>query len=820
MSDQSESGAIELAERSDERSSSLPESKFKDFTHLLSRPRVGPWDQASVDDIVELLETIPDWPTPDQLTGPAGKTTRAVVASTVKGTRQILNWLLGHPGDGWQQRWLAAGGDDLDWVDRIDPSDTRSTRVRRMDITRALSCLIPLRVVFVSYDFLTKFDAPKVLARSRMMMGPEQFERFERMLSDRGLSGTRLAGPLLVVTKLVVFSGNNIEDLTCEDLFAMYAWGLRASGRGAYGLHYVWELLSELGITPVGTTLQGSVLHGQRTSRELVNAYGIRCESVREVIIRYLDERRPALDYTSLLDIACILAGRFWADLESHHPGIASLHLPAEIGTAWKQRLAVVTDRTGQTRPRLDVLRIYSLVRAFYLDIQQWALEDPSWAEWAVPSPITRNDIKGFHKLIRTRRAKMHQRIRDRLPQLPVLVDTADRRRRDAAALLEIADSYDRGQRFEHGGIRYQRTPQKTAQTNIGAAAVRITNLDTGETINLSRFEDEAFWGWAIIETLRHTGIRIEELLELTHLALVSYQLPDTGEVVPLLQIVPSKSNEERLLLISPELASVLATIITRLRGLNNGSVRLVPRYDNHEKTSSPPLPHLFQRWRGGRAQVMDPTTVRRLIDKVLAATGLVDAAGEPMAFKPHDFRRMFATDIVTRGLPVHIAARLLGHASLDTTQVYLAVFQEDLIRTYRSFLTRRRDERPSEEYREPTEQEWTEFQQHFQARKLELGECGRPYGSPCSHEHACIRCPMLRVDPRQQERLTQIMRNLTDRIHEATMNGWLGEAQGLETTLKAARAKLASLQKQASRNSVTALGIPAITVSVGSDQQ
>jgi hypothetical protein len=46
----------------------------------------------------------------------------------------------------------------------------------------------------------------------------------------------------------------------------------------------------------------------------------------------------------------------------------------------------------------------------------------------------------------------------------------------------------------------------------------------------------------------------------------VSYRVPDTGEVVPLLQIVPSKSNEERLLLVTPELASVLAAVIHRIR--------------------------------------------------------------------------------------------------------------------------------------------------------------------------------------------------------------------------------------------------------------
>ncbi len=63
------------------------------------------------------------------------------------------------------------------------------------------------------------------------------------------------------------------------------------------------------------------------------------------------------------------------------------------------------------------------------------------------------------------------------------------------------------------------------------------------------------------------------------------------------------------------------------------------------------------------------------------------------------------------------------------TTEVYTAVFDEELVRSYRSFLDERRAQRPPAEYREPTEEEWTEFQQHFQARKLSLGECGRPFG-------------------------------------------------------------------------------------------
>ena len=121
-----------------------------------------------------------------------------------------------------------------------------------------------------------------------------------------------------------------------------------------------------------------------------------------------------------------------------------------------------------------------------------------------------------------------------------------------------------------------------------------VQRLDTGETHDATQAEDDAFWCWAVVETLRHTGIRLEELLELTQLAVVQYQLADTGEIVPLLQIVPSKNDEERVLLIGPELANVLAAIITRLRQRHGGKVPAVSRYDPYERLDGPPLPHLF----------------------------------------------------------------------------------------------------------------------------------------------------------------------------------------------------------------------------------
>jgi hypothetical protein len=51
----------------------------------------------------------------------------------------------------------------------------------------------------------------------------------------------------------------------------------------------------------------------------------------------------------------------------------------------------------------------------------------------------------------------------------------------------------------------------------------------------------------------------------------------------------------------SRQLASVLASIVKRLRDNNDGTVPLVARYDGHEKVLGPPLPHLFQRKVGYR---------------------------------------------------------------------------------------------------------------------------------------------------------------------------------------------------------------------------
>lgn len=141
------------------------------------------------------------------------------------------------------------------------------------------------------------------------------------------------------------------------------------------------------------------------------------------------------------------------------------------------------------------------------------------------------------------------------------------------------------------------------------------------------------------------------------------------------------------------------------------------------------------------------------------------------------------------------------------------AVHPEEAINGHRAYIARRRALRPGEEYCTPTDVERDEFLGHFERRKVALGECGRAYGASCQHEHSCIRCPVLRVDPGQRRRLEEIRDNLIARIAEAEREGWLGEAENLGVSLAHANDKLAQVDLRAATIN---LGIPTFGEIIG----
>ncbi|WSG60044.1 hypothetical protein OHB12_00430 [Nocardia sp. NBC_01730] len=137
--------------------------------------------------------------------------------------------------------------------------------------------------------------------------------------------------------------------------------------------------------------------------------------------------------------------------------------------------------------------------------------------------------------------------------------------------------------------------------TAYGSSSRPRLQTDNGATIYPESAEHDAFWSWATVEVLRHTGIRIEELLELPHHSIQPYRQPN-GTIVPLLQIAPSKTDTERVIPAGPELASVLAKVIARVAG-DDGAIALVSCRDEHERSWSQPMPYLFHTgWPDARA--------------------------------------------------------------------------------------------------------------------------------------------------------------------------------------------------------------------------
>ena len=141
---------------------------------------------------------------------------------------------------------------------------------------------------------------------------------------------------------------------------------------------------------------------------------------------------------------------------------------------------------------------------------------------------------------------------------------------------LDTARAAGDGEQFVVDGVRFARCRHTSRYDYLRPSQLwaEIVDSDPGARpvptehgrVNITRLEDDGFWAWAIIETLRHTGIRIEELLELTQLSLRHYTPASTNTLVPLLHIVPSKTDTERLVPMSPDLVTALLAVQRRAK--------------------------------------------------------------------------------------------------------------------------------------------------------------------------------------------------------------------------------------------------------------
>jgi hypothetical protein len=428
----------------------------------------------------------------------------------------VLDWLAGQPGATWHQRWLACGADAAGgaWTHPIIACTPGSAtdQSKHWLITSGLNQLLVLQVIRPNYPWIYAQKSGAMLAQVRELFDRDGFAALAAHCQSTGRGcGRDQAIAFNQLSRMLLHCGGTLGHLTVDDcLEADHAMRQARDARCA-GLYY--DLLLESGRLPKGSpSTLSAAKRRPLTVEELVDGYDLDCRAIRDLIVAYLRERQGAMDYSSLRSLSRVLAMLFWRDLELHHPGIDSLQLNPAVATAWKDRLRHIHHGSKSIgAERRDPMSVLMAVRAFYSDIAHWALEDPAqWAPFAAANPIRPSDTAAMTKFKRRQKARMHQRTRELAPILPRLVDVADQRRQATQARLRATKLTGHGQPIPIAGedlVRHIVKSDSVAGAGQGSSRVYATDRSTGRRRNLSFEEDDAFWSWAIIEVLRHTGI-------------------------------------------------------------------------------------------------------------------------------------------------------------------------------------------------------------------------------------------------------------------------------------------------------------------------
>ncbi len=180
----------------------------------------------------------------------------------------------------------------------------------------------------------------------------------------------------------------------------------------------------------------------------------------------------------------------------------------------------------------------------------------------------------------------------------------------------------------------------------------KIIDLPEGE--NHLKVRDRA-----ILESLYASGTRISELIDLK----LSVYVPEISYIM-----VTGKGNRERLVPLGSYAIEAIDRYIKYSR----------PQLAEGKKESN----SLFITNRGTG---FSRSGMWKLI------RGYIVKAGICKKVTPHSFRHSFATHLLEGGADLRVVQELLGHSSINTTQIYTHLNREYLLETHRQFHPRAR---------------------------------------------------------------------------------------------------------------------------------
>lgn len=176
--------------------------------------------------------------------------------------------------------------------------------------------------------------------------------------------------------------------------------------------------------------------------------------------------------------------------------------------------------------------------------------------------------------------------------------------------------------------------------------------LEAPDTSKIDGIRDRA-----ILETLFSTGLRVSELANLNR---------DTINLERREFSIVGKGGKERIVFLS------------------DSAVDWLEKFLAFRKDTFKPL---FIRFQGtvdptenGASMRLTPRSIERIVEKFVLKLGLSIKA------TPHTLRHSFATDLLINGADIRSVQEMLGHSSIQTTQIYTHVTNAHLKDVHKAF--------------------------------------------------------------------------------------------------------------------------------------
>lgn len=438
--------------------------------------------------------------------------------------------------------------------------------------------------------------------------------------------------------------------------------------------------------------------NGQLTASQLVVRSGVP-ESFQHVSALYLEAYATRVSDTYCTRRGKALAlGQFWRFIAAKYPDVTSCGqvLPAHAR-------AFIADTLGRNGKTQTAHAWVITVRTFFADICGWASEPDSPFASLAPGtvPLTRHDLLG----IGFKRARWDSMSR--------ITDTVLELEREMPKIRAFARQH------------WQERAAALASDPDG----RVRFAESG-----------AFWNWAILELLVQSGLRIQEASELTALDILKRRTRD-GRLYYMLHVKPSKFDRARVIPIGDGLGRVLAEIIRHVKGFYRAdTIPFCEGWDRYERKVLPAAPYLLQG--AGHPSAISTAVISDRLRAVSRGAGARRSDGTALMLRPHDCRRVFASEHLNNNIPVHVIQALLGHAAIDTVMVYAKLYPQQLVDEYRKAVRGLYNAVHGEEsFRNPTAEEWSAFEASCSMRDMGTHICALPTGEHCPKGLVCLGC-------------------------------------------------------------------------------